>query len=554
MVNASYDVVIIGGGHNALITACYLAYNGLSVAIFEKEEQLGGGTQSDESAMPGFICEPCALVTRIWSHPVYLDFKLAEKGLDWALVKAGRGAIFPDGTCIMNYPAVVLADKVTGRTEYSKENADKTFESIARVSQRDAETARWLDEKIRTNWRPALTEITWNPPTPWGQKNAVERLMDDPDSGFAPVYSVMTIEQMARELWESPAMQSYFVRRAQVPTGLWPDDVPGLVRMAELAGVCLPGVMDSLPVGGMQAVPRALREALREMGGESFLGHEVDKVLVKNSVAKGIRLVDGTEIEAKMMVVSGVDAEQTIVRFLGPDHVDSKIIRRVRNILSGRGLLLWAWIALHEPPQYRAEDYDPDCALLFAKHLIPKEPGYLVSRYRAEAQLYGVSKDLLSAIYDVSLVDKSRVPEGKYLFGHEIFTGTLTSLSEKGWLELKDKLGQEVLAQWQQYAPNVTKDKLAGCHIYTPIDIAKKDTSMHGGSWTLGDGIASQLGRFRPIPELSDYRMPVRNMYLASSAAAGGSGVRGVPGYICYKAIAQDFGLRKVWEEKGRPY
>ena len=77
---------------------------------------------------------------------------------------------------------------------------------------------------------------------------------------------------------------------------------------------------------------------------------------------------------------------------------------------------------------------------------------------------------------------------------------------------------------------------------------------MRGGDPYMGDGVASQLGRFRPIPELSGYRMPVRNLYLASSAASGFGGVKGASGYICYKVIAQDFGLRKVWEEKGRPY
>ncbi len=71
---------------------------------------MGGGTITDESFIPGFICDPCAIVTRVWSSPVYTDFKLAEKGLDFIFSEGGRGGIFDDGTCIMNYPAVLVAD------------------------------------------------------------------------------------------------------------------------------------------------------------------------------------------------------------------------------------------------------------------------------------------------------------------------------------------------------------------------------------------------------------------------------------------------------------
>jgi beta-carotene ketolase (CrtO type) len=554
MADASYDAVIIGSGHNALITGCYLAYSGLSVAVFEGGDEIGGGTQSDETFIPGFICEPFALITRLWSHPVYTDFKLAEKGLDWVFSKASRGAIFLDGTCIVNYPAVVVVDKMTGRTEYYKENAEKTFNSIARISEKDAETARLLDEKIRTKWRPALAEVTFSPPKPWGKKDAVERLMDDPDSGFEPIYSVMTLEQMAHELWESPKMQSLFMRRAQVPTGLWPGDVPGPVYMAMIAGVCLPGVIDSLPVGGMRALPHVLQRAFSEMGGKVFVRHEVDKVLVEGGAAKGIRLRDGAEIKAKKMVISGVDAEQTVLRFLGDDYVSPKIARRVRNILHDRGQFLWGWVALHEPPRYKAEDYDPDCTLLFGKYLLPNDADYMTSKYEAEARIYGLPKNLLMAIYEVSPLDKSRAPEGKYLGGVEIVAGPIRSLSEKGWLKLKDKLSKEIIRQWQSYATNINKDNLIDCYIYTPFEMAKRDISMGGGEPYMGDGVASQMGRFRPIPELSGYRMPVKNMYLASSAASGFGGVKGASGYICYKVIAEDFGLRKIWEEKGRSY
>ncbi len=554
MADASYDAVVIGGGHNALITACYLAYSGLSVAVFEREGELGGGTRNDESFIPGFICEPFAITTRVWSHPAYTDFKLQEKGLDFAFSEFGRGAIFADGRCLMNYPAVLLVDKKTGKTEYSAENAEKNFRSIARISEKDAETARWLEEKIRTKWRPALAKTGFSPPTPWGEKDALEKLMDDPDSGFEPVYSVMTVEQLARELWESPELQILCMRRSQVPTGLWPGDVPGPSFVPTVAAVCLPGVADSVPKGGIRNLPLALEKALAEMGGKVFLSSEVDKVIVKNGAAKGIRLADGTEIKAKKMVVSGIDAEQTVLRFLAPGYVSPRIARRINNITHDRGAFLWAWVALHEPPRYKAEAYDPDCGRLFGKFLMPNDADYVCSKYEAEARIYGLAKDLMMGLYEPGTTDRSRVPKGKYLGAFEIATGPVRSLSENGWMKVKKKLGDEVIKQWQRYATNIDKDNLISCYIYTPLEMSRRDICMRGGDIYLGDGLVSQQGRFRPIPELFDYRMPVKNMYLASSAASGFGGVKGASGYICYKVMAEDLGLRKVWEEKGRPF
>jgi beta-carotene ketolase (CrtO type) len=119
---------------------------------------------------------------------------------------------------------------------------------------------------------------------------------------------------------------------------------------------------------------------------------------------------------------------------------------------------------------------------------------------------------------------------------------------------VKEKLCEEVIRQWQWYVPNVTKHNLIGYYIYMLDKIARRDISMVRGDANFSDGIASQMGRFRPIPELSDYRMPVENMYLCSSSMAGYGGLKGIAGPICHKVIAQYFGLRKVWEEKGGSY
>jgi len=98
----------------------------------------------------------------------------------------------------------------------------------------------------------------------------------------------------------------------------------------------------------------------------------------------------------------------------------------------------------------------------------------------------------------------------------------------------------------------MTRDNFIAVFDNTPYDVEKRNINMHEGDWDCGAQIASQSGRFRPFPELSGYRLPVKNMYYSSASAHDGAG--GVPGYNCYKVIQQDFGLRKFWEEKGRSF
>jgi len=204
VADAGYDAVIIGGGHNALVTACYLALNGLSVAVFERQHELGGGACSDELPLPGFLSNSCAHSTRFYGCPAYADFSLAEKGLDLVFPELSEGMVFDNEKCLVPYHCYPVVDKATGRTEFDPKRLEKTFAQIARFSERDAETTRYLTEMWTKRWGAAWLDMYYNPPTPWGEKNAIEQLMDDPSSGVEPVWQFMTIYRLAYDLYESP--------------------------------------------------------------------------------------------------------------------------------------------------------------------------------------------------------------------------------------------------------------------------------------------------------------------------------------------------------------
>jgi phytoene dehydrogenase-like protein len=554
MADACYDAVVIGGGHNGLILACYLANAGMSVAVLERQHEIGGGACSEELPLPGFLSNLCANSHRLYTNPVWSDFKLWEKGAKYEFSDIGSTAIFDDGTCTQGYPAVVLADPITCEEKYVPKNIEKTLKEIARFSERDAETGEILIEKYLRRWQTAFAEWALNPPFPWGQKDPVEKLLDDPVDGIDPVYQVMTVKEIAYDLFESSQLRTYFMRGVMSSVGCFPGDVMHIGDVIHQVMVVLSLTAPASPVGGTHALAHALQKALSEMGGKFFVHHEVDKVIIDNGAAKGVRLLDGTEIEARRLVVSSADPNQTLFRFVGEEHISPQLARRVRNFSYDRDNLFWAHFAMHELPKWRAADFNADCLRSIRVIYMPNDPETLAEKHQVEIFTRGIPEKLYVYAGLDSLVDKTRAPGGKHNILLEQFAAPVRYFSETEWVQMKKEIISEMIRQWQWYAPNMTWDNVIASYCSTPYDVVKRNTNMREGSVVVGAHTASQMGRFRPCPELARYRTPIRNLYLCGASMHYGGGLRGRNGYNCYKILAEDFGLRKVWEEKGRHY
>ncbi len=554
MANASYDAIMIGGGHNGLIVACYLQDAGLETAIFERLYKLGGGAWSEELILPGFVSSPFAGAARLYGHPVYEDFKLREKGMKHGFIdKSSGGTVFDDETCIVGHPSWVVVDPATGQTEFSTQNWDKNLKAISRFSEKDAETAQFLLEKYQQKWRTALRDYLYSPPPPFGEKDAMEKLLDDPESGMEPVYQFMPLANVAYDLFESAEMRCFFMRAATTATGLYPSDTFPLSWIIHSLSIIFSWAAPSVVIGGTYGVSSALQRAYKELGGKAFVQCEVDKILMENGRATGIRLQDGTEIEAKRVIVADIDLHQLMFRLIGEENVSPQIAKRVRNINYDRGQLFVASVAMHELPKYKAASWDPDCNSVYRLNIMPKDPEYMVERQMRESYNRGFSEKLCLFTVCNTICDTSITPEGKHLIWAEQYTAPLRYFSEREWLKMKKDLAKELVRQWEQYAPNMTWDNVIGIHVSTPYDVANTLINAREGSGTTNAGLPFQFGRFRTIPELSGYRMPLQNLYLCSGDAHPGWGLARATGYNCFKLIAQDLGLKKIWEEKGRP-
>lgn len=542
MSDANYDAIVIGGGHHGLIMACYLQRAGMKTGIFELQSKLGGAVTSEGGPVSGFRLNPGANWTRFYGHPAYTDFDLKEKELEYIFPDESEAMVFDNDTCLVGYSALKVVDPITGRTEVSHENLQKTLNEIRRFSKTDADTAEELFRRYMKKWKSAFGKYRLSPPVPWGKKNELEKLCDDPKDGFDPIYQFMTSQQLAYELFESEELRTLFIRAAMTSFGGAPDDVIGLHGLVHALGLVLSWEPAAIAKGGSQSVTNALQKTFLELGGEFSVRSEVVKLLIEKEKGTGIRLKDGAEIMARKLLVSDLSALQTI-QLIGEEHLDARIVRRVKNIRYNRHNIIWAVLAMHELPQYKAASFNPDCGPQPRLYMGPRNADYMANQYLSEILVNGISSKLFMFVGPDSIWDKSRTPEGKHMIGVEEFAAPTRFFSASRWQTLRKEFEEAIISQWQIYAPNMTRDNIIGCRVFTPYDIELRRPNMPQGSIALGDMITSQMDRFRPTPELAGYRTPIKNFYLCSAATHNGVGTGRGCSYNCYQVIREDFSL-----------
>jgi beta-carotene ketolase (CrtO type) len=325
-------------------------------------------------------------------------------------------------------------------------------------------------------------------------------------------------------------------------TGCSPDDVLGPYVFVHTVGLVLSWEPPAIAMGGSQSISNALVKAFTEMGGGYLVNSEVTRLLIAGGRAKGVRLKDGTEVAAGL-VVSDLSAYQSVCQLIGEDHASPKIIRRVKNIRHDRHNVIWANFAVHELPRYKAACFNADCGVQPRLYIGPRNADYMATRYCAEILVNGMADRLFLFTAANSAWDKTLAPEGKHIIGVEEFAAPARFFSPDEWEQIRNDFAAAIVREWEMYAPNMTPDNVIASRVVTPYDIQSRHINMREGSIACGDMLLSQQDRFRPTPELSDYRTPVKDFYLCSSAAHSGVGTGRGSAYCCYQTIAKDMGL-----------
>ncbi len=543
MPDAAYDAIVIGAGAKGLITAMYLAkYGQMDVALFERRHEAGGGLCTEEASAPGFLCDIHATgIGGFHFIPVDRDFPEFTE-LVKRIVTFGFGVIFQDDdSCFVGYNRTVDPTR------------ERIYAEIAKFSERDAEAFLKLEQKARTSFFRAMLEFIHNPPTPVGEPDALERLSLNPDSGFDPSWAHKSTFEIARDVFESNELITPICRLGQAFT--IPPEVPGMPGfLGFLMGFAMLSPRGVGVVGGSHNVAHAAIKIILRNGGKFWTKCEVDKVLIENGAAKGIRLIDGTEVEARKLVLSTLDPYTLCFRLIGEEHLNNQILRRVKNLERRKTILGWYNWALHEHPNYTSSRINPDINKVGNVLITRKDPEILL--HEIYGNLMGRWPEVLSLnVINHSLRDKTRVPEGKAAIITEQFIPPGTAYSEDKWLELRKMHAEQVINLLQKHTTNVSWDNVIGYFPDTPDDYRYRLPNMGlEGNESIIDTIPSQFGRCRPIPELSGYRTPIKNLYATGGAWPPMAGTWCPNAYNAYKVIAEDLGLEKPWAKEDRPW
>jgi len=544
MPDETYDAIVIGGGNKGLACAMYLQrYGGMSVGIFERRHEAGGGWATEECAAPGFLSNTHAQMIFLWMHylAVQRDFPEFDAELDMYVMN--NSGIFKDtGKCLGIYS--VKHDPTQ----------ERTAKEIARFSERDAEM--WLKGwDLRETFLKALIMGVNSPPAEFENHMMmnlpalVEALLSK-GLELDMIYTMYSALRANKEFWESKEMQCILVRQSL--SGGYDVTLPGRGALPLYYAALLPYMC--FHIGGTHQAAHACHKILIGDGAKIWTHCEVDKVIIENGTAKGIRLTDGREIGARKLVVSTLSPTQLCFDLMGKEHLTPRMVRRIELLESKHTTIGWYNWALHEPPEYTASDFNPDInyAYWLGLHQVTDPDTIARETYWRRLGKMAPMEDLNPVAWCHSRIDPRYAPPGKAQASHENFMPPASALSEREWLKLKKQHAEDMIRLWQTFAPNMTWDNVIGVATDTPYDCCRMKNMAPEGNWNVLDPVPHQTGTFRPIPELSDYRTPIKNLYATGVGWSWGNGASVGEGYSCYKTIAGDLGLPKPWLEPGK--
>ncbi|SRR5579884_437179 len=544
MAPYDFDGVIIGGGHNALVLAGYMAKSGLKVAVLERTPELGGGLGTIPSPFyPGFYHEFHSQFHRNIPHlPWFKDLELADYGVEYIYPQVNNGMPLSDGRCLL-----VHADP------------DITRKSIARFSRKDADTYYEVYHKYQDMARAIWFTKDYSPPLPPDEEQDLLRRSKMGREFLA--INQRSAYEVVHELFEAIPLRAFYLFLFSVRGYLPSPTVKGtgfaIVAMTYLGNKAM------LPRGGARALAHALGWMLIAHGGKIFLSTEVARVVIEGDRAVGVETVDGRTFRARKFLASSVDPTQTFLRFIGKKYLDRSFEQKVRDYkygVSGKsfGVLFALHAAVHEPPKYRSAEWDPLINEAFNTCIGYETPEDVVTHL--DEVIDGIPPQVIGLQATCpTIFDPTRAPAGKHvLLGWQFAPYALKDGGSDGWERIKSGYLSKVLARWREYAPNLTSDNVIYAFPQTPLDTERHLINMREGDFHVGALIPQQLGFNRPFSEVSGYRTHIRNFYLTGSGTHPGGNITGAPGYNAAQVIARDLGLdiwwnppdpRKLWGE-----
>jgi len=524
------DAVVIGGGHNGLVAAGFLAKAGLSTTVLEARDVVGGAAVTEQPWGPDFNVTSLSYVMSLMPGAIVDGLDLARHGY----------TVYPMGPSYLALP--------DGRGLVMSEEAADRYSSVAAFSKRDAEALERWDawmESLAEVLGPLLTRV----PPQLGSKRPgdlldqarlaweLRKLDVTATSDVTRLFS-MSVGDLLREWFETDAVQAMMAVNGVIGTWAGPEE-PGTAYVMLHHSIGDVGDGSALgawgyPRGGMGAVSEAIRRAAESFGATIRTGARVERVITRNGAVRGVALTTGEEIETDL-VVSAVHPEIGFLRHLDASELPDEFVAAIRRWRSRSGTVKIN-LALSELPDFTSHpgtDLQPHHtgAIELAHSLEYLETAFQEAR-SGRPSVRPFSDGCIPSVFDDSLC-----PPGTHVMS--LFTQWVPhTWSDEPHQDELEAYADRVIDGYTELAPNL-KGAVIHRQVIGPYEM-EHTYGLVGGNIFHGELSVDQLFHNRPAAGYADFRSPIRGMYQAHSATHGGGGVCGIPGWQASKAVLHD--------------
>lgn len=529
-MSPTYDGIILGTGHNALVLHAYLARCGLRVLSVDRATVPGGGLTTIENPhLPGFLHNTHSFFHRaLTAMPWYRDLELERQGAVYLEPELNVALILPDGRSLQWWT-----------------DLERTAASVAEFSARDAAALRRWTLEFEPIVEQVLRVEAQSPPLPSERRRD---LLERSALGrrLLEVSQLSPLQFVERE-FENDVVRAgllFFNGLREIDPRLpgFGHAIPALLAGRHKAQMCR---------GGSARLAEALVRDIHSHGGEIRTGVELRAILMHQGRAVGIELADGERIPSRF-VASGLNPQQTFLSLIDADALPRSVREQAARFQYNVLAPLFALnLALTEPPRYRAATQSPELndAFMVILGLQGFEQFHEIVAAHERGQIPG------TVMWGAcpTRFDPSQAPSGM----HTAFMWEKLPYAVRGdpalWDDIKVRHGQEMLAIWRRFAANLEDGVILDAFTRSPLDTQRALPNMHRGDLLVGSFANGQIGYDRPFPGAGQYRTPVAGLYLCGGSTHPGGNITGLCGYNAAGVIAADVGLPLWWNPPVSP-
>ena len=535
----THDIIIIGGGHNGLVAASYLARAGLKTLVLERREIVGGASVTEE-IHPGFRCSTLAHSATPFFPQIIKDLQLTRHGLEFISPDVRVLALAPDGRsiCIHDDTAQTIREieKVSARDAKSYPEFERSFSRIGRV------LAPLLTMTPPSIDKPAVGEL-WN----LGKLGRSFRGLGKKDAYRLLRWGPMAVADLVAEWFETETLRATVAARGIFGAfaGPWSAGTStGLLWQAAMDGHSISP--SAFVRGGMGALTEALAKAALNAGAEVRTGADVERIEATDERASKVVLKTGEEISARA-IVSNADPRTTFLKLIDPVDLDPNFLLKVRNYRA-TGVSAKINLALSGLPSFAGLDSGDSqgvkgaASKLSGRIHIGPDIDYLERAF--DAAKYGdYSPQPYLDVTIASLLDPALAPPGAHVMSVYVQYAPY-KLKNGDWNSRREEFADTVVNVLGSYAPNL-KELILARQVVTPLDL-EETYGLSGGHIHHGEQSLDQFFAFRPLIGWAQYRTPIKGLYLCGAGTHPGGGVTGGPGANAAREIIKDFKASRI--------